>query len=83
MEKEIKICANCEHVIIEPLSNSPWSDYVFKCKKCVLNVNHITGETVYGTCNTKNWTGQCEDFEVPQSPLERCWAKIRATFKRS
>ena len=63
-----KICANCEHVIIGPSNpECAFSDYLFRCRKCVLSTNFITGEKIYGVCQSKNENGECPDYEDPQS----------------
>lgn len=72
MEKETKFCVNCEYIINEP---------VLKCRRCVLSMNHVNGETVYGTCKTKNWTGDCEDYALPRTKFKRFLLKIKTIFK--
>lgn len=73
-----KICSDCKHVLIRPSNpDYAYSDYLFFCKKCVMSTNFITGEKIYGTCQAKNWTGECTDFEAPDNIIKRLFGFLK------
>ena len=70
-----KICTNCENCIIDAITHDFWVEYDFKCKKEVININHITGDITYGNCYVRNVHGDCKNFE-PKTYGFKKWFKL-------